>query len=165
MNAPEFLSSILEPGIAWCEKLPGWTIPFDDRARVLMIAIAGQESGWQNIAQGGGGPGRGPWQFETETCTEVIKNPASAKMALIANEAAGLSVHGTTYDSLISKPDLAVAFARLDLWCNPSPLPAVDWIEDAWKYYLATWRPGKPRLDDWPANYEAAVAAVKGQTS
>jgi hypothetical protein len=57
---------------------------------------------------------------------------------------------------------LAAAFARLLLWTDACPLPALgDWA-GGWDYYLRTWRPGKPKPDKWPGLYRQAVDAAGG---
>lgn len=166
MTAAEFAKTILIPGLDFLAATVGMRPPNSDEAKVLLLAIAGQESGWQNIPQGGGGPGRGPWQFEPETCEELRFNPASdlyyARVCIKLNIAPAL-----TYNALIAHPNLAVALARLDLWCDPELLPAIGAEQAAWMAYLRIWRPGKPRPHDWPANYSAAMAALNfnGATS
>ena len=57
--ASDFLRDTLNPGIAFYSGLPGWNVPTDDRARVLLLAFAGIETRWLNVPQAGGGQGRG----------------------------------------------------------------------------------------------------------
>ena len=158
-DAPTFLTQTLRPGLTWLASVAGPVPPTSEEAQVLLLAIAGQESGWQNIAQEGGGPGRGPWQFEPETCRELMFNPASEAAHTKVCMALGI-VPSRAYGAILSEPNLAVAFARLDLWCDPHPLPALGDQDGAWEYYLRCWRPGIPRPDDWGANYHAALAAI-----
>lgn len=63
MTPELFLSAVLTPGIAWYTALPGWNIPTDDRARVLLLSIAGQESSWSDMETGYSGV-RGRWGAE-----------------------------------------------------------------------------------------------------
>jgi hypothetical protein len=160
MNAVDFNAQYLEPSLLWLHKtVPG--LPLGAEVQVLLLAIAGQESAWQNIGQSGGGPGRGPFQFEPETCLEILNNVATSRPAEIV--CAALSVaptEGAVYSQIIAQPSLATAFARLDLYANPRPLPQLGDRQGAWLYYMDTWRPGKPRPDDWPVNYQAALAAI-----
>ncbi len=50
----------------------------------------------------------------------------------------------------IAIPDFALdlhetgVFARLLLWTDAKPLPAIGDEQGAWDYYLRNWRPGKP---------------------
>lgn len=167
MNASEFLTKILDPGIAWCQAIPGWTIPFDDRARVLMLAIAAQESGLTARVQNSpGASAHGFFQFERNGGVKgVLTHPATYKMATAACAKAGVpsdAVHAWGIMSTSAGDDLAVAFARLLLWTDAGALPEVGNGFYAWEYYERLWRPGKPRPDDWPANHKGAVDAVKG---
>ena len=65
------------------------------------------------------------------------------------------------YGSLLGDPFLQVALARLDIWCDPYPLPPYGDEGAAWRQYASIWRPGKPRPRAWPAVYAAALAADK----
>lgn len=166
MNASEFLTKILDHGIAWCKSLPGWTIPFDDRARVMLLSIAGQESRLIDRVQQGNGPAHGFWQMERNGGVKgVLTHPATYKMATAACARAGVpsdAVHAWGIMSTSAGDDLAVAFARLLLWSDPRALPDVTNSFYGWQMYEENWRPGKPRPDDWPANHKGAVDAVKG---
>lgn len=127
-------------------------------ARVLLLAIAGQESGFKHRRQVRG-PARGLWQFELIGLREVLRNPASAThaqavcAALLYDPGDDLSLHQALADNEI----LACAVARLALWRDPAPLPAIGDAEGAWLYYRRVWAPGKPNPERWPANYAAAV--------
>ncbi len=87
MTPAEFVTTVLDSGAAWCETVPGWHIPFDVRARVLMLAIAGQESAWKYRAQVGG-PARGFWQFEVTGVDGVLNRNQTTK--LIAFQHSGI---------------------------------------------------------------------------
>lgn len=160
--AADFLRTVLDPGLAWCAAVPGWRIPSDDRARVELVAISGQEAGWVHRVQGGGGPARGLFQFERGGgVAGVLANRATRLMAAQACEAAGVgATSSAAWGALASNDQLAVAFARLLLWSDPAPLPMLGEVDAAWDYYERNWRPGKPGPDRWPGNYAAAVAAV-----
>lgn len=174
MTAAEFLAANLTPGIAWYASLPSWTIPTDDRARLMLLVIPGQESQYENVRQSGGGPGLGPYQFEPETCDELVMNPASRPAMRILAEALGIPVGeldgAAFYDRILSDTRLAVALARLDLWCDPRPLVTIGDEEGAWRTYVRVWGPGaviqggaraiKAR-NRWTANYKAAMTAMK----
>lgn len=160
MICSDFNTQILLPGVIFF-KTTVPTIPLARAAWVELLTIAGQESDWQNIAQADGGPGRGPWQFEPETCAEVLTNPACSKEARTVCTAIGVDATSqAVYAALLDLPSLAFAFARLDLWANPSPLPLVGDEAGALKYYLNTWRPGKPHPGTWHTNYQAAILAT-----
>jgi hypothetical protein len=55
---------------------------------------------------------------------------------------------------------LAVAVARKILWIDPEQLPGPTESDDAWLYYLRTWRPGKPHPGKWADNYKQAWRIV-----
>jgi len=161
-----FLSSFLIPGLQWCSQVPGWKIPSDPRATLFLLAAAGQESDWQDIAQYGGGPGRGPWQDEPETCGEILGNSASTAMALAVCDALSISPTQTAvWSHIIVASDmvLATAFARLDLWCDPFALPSYGNLEDCYDTYIRVWQPGLPSLSRWKTVYPQALAAMPAQ--
>lgn len=161
MSPTDFLTQVLMPGLAWLEQTVGAVPPPSKEARLLMLAIAGQESNWDDLQQSGGGPGRGFFQMEPPTCRDILENPASDMLATKVCMALTI-VPSRVYESLIVVPTVAVAFARLDLWCDPYPLPAYGDEAHSWHYYNTCWRPGKPRPADWPRVYAQAFAADKG---
>jgi hypothetical protein len=56
---------------------------------------------------------------------------------------------------------LAAALARLLLFSDPYKLPALGHTQLAWELYAQrTWKPGKPRRDEWGGNYAAALDFV-----
>jgi hypothetical protein len=156
----DFNTNFLAPGLTWfAATVP--TVPVTLDVHVLLLAIAGQESDWNNIRQSGGGPGRGWFQFESETCLEILENPATRLYAHAVCSA--LNVAATefvVYSSLMTQPRLQVAFARLDLWANPHPIPKAGDQGAGWIYYDDTWRPGSPRPELWPDKYESAMKAI-----
>lgn len=160
MNASDFNTSYLAPALAWFKtEITG--IPVTRDVHVLMLAIAGQESDWADVEQTGGGPGRGPWQFEPETCYEILNNPASRFSALKVGMALSVLAEGQEiYNAILGNSKLATAMARLDLWCDARPIPTAGNQDNAWGTYIRIWRPGKPRPTDWVKNYQAALAAV-----
>jgi hypothetical protein len=163
----EFVSSVLDPGIAWCQAVPGWHIPFDDRARVLMLAIAGQESNWTDRVQGGNGPAHSYWQQERMGGIHgVLHHPDTAVLAKAACVKANVpadEVHVWGLFATAAGDDLATAFARLLLWTDHMALSAVGAEEAAYQYYLRNWRPGKPSRTRWSGVYPQSMAAIKGQ--
>ena len=82
MIALEFHKTVVVPGLTFMTVMLGpahgdtkWED--DARARVLLNAMAGQETGWQNIPQLGDGPGRGPWQLGEEGLVKMQANIAN----------------------------------------------------------------------------------------
>lgn len=151
-----------------------WLLPakFDSpQARVLMLAIGLQESRlahrWQIVDPARPdvrGPARGLWQFERGGgVAGVLSHPASKPHALVVCKAQGVTPESRRVWSAMADDDvLAAAFARLLLWTEPKPLPAVGKGAEAWEYYLRTWRPGKPHPSTWSGLYAKAQAVVEG---
>jgi hypothetical protein len=164
MNAKDFVTTIYDPAASWCAALPAWRASFSFQADVLLVAISGQESAWSARVQGGNGPARGFWQFEQGGgVTGVLKHPTTARMARDACAGLGISNLPHIVWAFLGRPEgdrLALAFARLLLWSDPRPLPAIDDPDDAYDYYVANWRPGAPGPDRWPSNHAAAREAL-----
>jgi hypothetical protein len=135
-------------------------ISSDDRARVLLLAIALQESGLRDRVQING-PAHGWWQFEQGGVTAVLEHVAAgpplravcARLAVAAEPAA-------IYAAITDNDPLAYACARLLLWADPAELPATSDVVGGWQYYRRCWRPGRPRRWDWDENHAAALAAI-----
>ena len=124
-------------------------------ARVILLAIGLQESRMTYRRQLGG-PARGLWQFEVGTpetrggVEGVLLHPASSRYLVATCAACDLRpVAQVIHDRLEHDDVLAAIVARLLLWTDPAPLPAIDDADGAWAYYLRTWRPGKPHRSTW----------------
>lgn len=130
-------------------------------AELALLAIGLQESRLIHRRQIGG-PARGLWQFERGGGVRgVLEHEASAGYAIAVCDARGVEpIAGRVYDALEDDDVLAAAFARLLLWTDPRPLPAVGHCAEAWAYYLRTWRPGKPHRRTWDALYATALEAI-----
>lgn len=139
--------------------LPG---RFDcDEATVLLTAIALQESRMAARRQAGNGPARGLWQFERGGgVAGVLNHPSSRLYARSCCLMVGVEpLSGIVHTALENNDLLACAFARLLLWTDPLPLPAIGDEAGAWSCYLRTWRPGRPHPETWGALYAEAAAA------
>lgn len=167
MKADTFLEMIVDPGLhvlAEAGPLPTPTI-HDKRARLLLVAIAGQESGWEARRQTGG-PARGFWQFERAGIQAVMNHPEAARS--VSSLCALLSIPHTyddVYEAIAWNDHLATGLARLLLYTDSNPLPDIGNEKEGWLYYYFNWRPGKPREDDWSANYAAAQEATAEPTA
>lgn len=136
------------------------------QARVMLLAFGGQETGYRTRVQLGGGPGHGFWQNEPEGVADVIANDAVVRDALgLCARCAVSPVGKDAYWALTTDDAFACAIARLMLFCDPHRLPELGDQDGAWECYLRNWRPGKPRPQDWSANYAAALAAVQADAS
>ncbi len=175
----EALERIIRPAL---KLLPaGMT---DDRALVLILSICMQESAlrhrWQVVdlkRPDVMGPARGLSQFERGSKASrggvwgVYLHPASRYWLSKVCEQLGVAFTPVEiWNALASNDALAVCLARLLLFTDPKPLPAVGDIEGAWRYYLRNWRPGaytrgsaqaRAKLRaKWQDNYAAARKAL-----
>ena len=137
-----------------------------DEARVMLGAIALQESGLTTRQQYGG-PAHGLWQFERGGGVKgVLKHHATREHARALCAKCHVSpTEQAVYEALCRDDVLAAGFARLLLWTDPKALPALGDEAGAWGLYLRTWRPGKPRPAHWAGNYRQALLAVKADSN
>lgn len=134
-----------------------------DRARVMLLAIGLQESGFTTRRQVNG-PARGFFQFELGGVRGVWAHHTSAEpLRLLCRDRDVSFDPAAIYGQLEDDDVLAAGVARLLLLTDPKQLPALDQPQEAWDYYKRNWRPGKPHPSRWPANYAAAVAEVKSE--
>lgn len=163
---PVLLQHIIEPAL---RLLPA---PLDSaQARVMLVAIALQESNlshrWQVLNSGGKGPARGLWQFERGTeagrggVWGVYLHPASAALLRQVCGLRGVACTPLAIWHAIETDDiLAAAVARLLLLTDPFRLPPLHDANGAWQLYaLRCWRPGKPHPQTWGGHHARAVAA------
>lgn len=161
----------LAPVLSAIDAALAWLPPAMDTpaARVQLVAISLQEDPEQRRAQrvivagrARKGPARGLWQFEQGGGVEgVLTHAASRFWARKACEARGVKpTPAAVWRALETDDQLAATFARLLLFTDPKPLPAVNDERGAWTYYLRNWRPGKPHPKRWPANHAKAREAV-----
>lgn len=152
------LLNLIRPGLTY---LPEKMRSHD--AEALLLAIGLQESRFAHRRQVSG-PAHGFFQFERGGIRGVLMHRSSATLAsevlknleVLADQA---------YDAVVYNDTLAVVFARLLLWTDPSAMPKLDGIADvAWDCYIRNWRPGKPHKSTWHANYRAACLVVKENT-
>jgi hypothetical protein len=127
-----------------------------DDCRVLLLAIAAQESGWNERRQVGGGPARSYWQFESGGGVAGVIALQFARLQLVCERLDVPMAQSLIFEAMAWNDRLALAMARLLLWTDPAPLPSIGNRDAAWAYYLRLWRPGKPRPDDWAASYARA---------
>lgn len=133
------------------------------QAEALLLAIGLQESRFAHRRQIGG-PARGFWQFELGGGVRgVLQHDATREAARAVCRARGVPASASAvYEALEHDDVLAAAFARLLLYTDPRPLPALGAIGEAWDYYIRTWRPGKPHRHTWDLLYAQALDLVLG---
>lgn len=137
-------------------------------ASVQVLATCGQESGFTERVQRGGGPAHGWPQFELGKpgtgagVWGIFEHPTSAgPLLLVCNARHVPHDPQAIYQAIINDDVLALALARLGYYTNARPLPLLGQEDAAWAYYLGTWHPGKPRPQDWAGNYRAALQAIQ----
>lgn len=160
MKPEDFFRDIVDPSL---KKLTEWTgTPSDDRARVLVMAIAGQESHWEQRRQVEG-PARSYWQFELFGGVVGLFNVVRARLDKVLVPLDIPAVPGTVHEAMAWNDTLACCMARLLLWTDPHPLPALGDHDAAYAYYIENWRPGMPHPGNWAQNYATAKALVRGE--
>src|SRR5215472_7871374 len=125
MSPKAFLARIFDPAYAVATPLIG--IPASQEARVLLMAIAGQESDWDARRQQGAPQlGRGFWQFESNGCSALATNATSEpKLSALLQGIEIPMVLPTIHEAIAWNDAMAVGMARLLLYCDPAPLPIV----------------------------------------
>jgi hypothetical protein len=156
MSLSEILRNVITPALA---LLPPKMR--DDRAAVMLLAIGLQESRFTTRVQVSG-PARGYWQFERGGGVRgVLQHHASELPAGMVCYTRGVAPNAhAVYAQLEHDDVLAAALARLLLFTDPKPLPAIGNVDEAWALYARVWRPGKPHPETWPALYQQACACV-----
>lgn len=162
MDIKEVNDEILTPSF---RVLAGGAIPrnYDTpEARVMLLAIGLQESRFLYRRQIRG-PARGWWQFENGGGVKGVINHRSSAREI--DHVLG-KIHvakADVYTAIEWHDQLATVMARLLLYTDPKPLPAVTDTDGAWALYSRVWRPGKPHPETWPAFHKAAVDLINSR--
>lgn len=162
MTPTNLLLDVIDPGLDYMVKIIG-TPNFDSpEARVMLLAIAGQEGNFKERIQIGG-PARSYWQFERGGgLAGVMANTHTAAWLHVVCDALDVEYNSLTiFEAMAWNDHLAVTLARLNLWLVRGPLPAIGAQAAAWAYYENQWAPGKSGPTRWPSNYQSAISAVK----
>jgi len=159
MTPDTFFTRVVQPTLRWMADSPGLAIPATDSARVLLMAIAGQESRWAARRQIGG-PARSYWQFELGGGVAGLFRVAPGQLRAVCAACDVAFDAATVFEAMAWHDTLACAMARLLLWTDPAPLPAVGDKDMGWQYYLRCWRPGVPHPESWPGLYDQSLAAI-----
>jgi hypothetical protein len=127
------------------------------QARCMLVAISGQEADWTARIQFHG-PARGLWQCEPTGVRDVMQlGITQPHVSAVCKVRKMPATPDAVYAALPSDDLLACVVARLILWADPAPLPAIGDQDAAWQCYLRNWRPGRPRPADWPNFYQPAA--------
>jgi hypothetical protein len=158
MTPKDILTIAVDPALT---LLATHGVKSDDRARVELMAIAGQESAWQ-YRQQVGGPAHSFWQFEKGGgVAGVLGHPASRdKIKAVCADLGVPCDAESVYQAMIDNDVLAACMARLLLFTDPAPLPNVGEVQAGWDYYERNWRPGAPHPEAWPGRYGTAMGLV-----
>ena len=151
-------------------------------AEVMLLAIGLQESRFQHRRQLVGSPPRptGPaksfWQAEQGggMVTGLLRYHDDSVRDLAVGLCAVRGVDQSpraVWDAIERDDVLAAGLARLLMWTDRPPLPALHDVEGGWQLYLRTWRPGAHSRGDaaakaslrqkWAKNYGKALEAVQ----
>ena len=102
--------------------------------------------------------------MQLNTIEDIIANPASANLWELGMADFGINTRtaGHLFEIMATpKGDtLAVFMARLDLWCNPHPLPPWDDEQAQFAYYRDTWRPAHANAKRFAVVYGQALGVV-----
>lgn len=132
-------------------------------AKVILLSIGLQESEFKHRIQMGGGPAHSFWQEEPNGIRAVMRNEITKPYLQRVCNSLGVDFNlDDIYEEVTHNDILGCVIARLLLYADPHPLPKVGDSNGAWAYYLAIWRPGKPRPQDWPDNYKEAMGYING---
>jgi hypothetical protein len=156
MKPDNFFRYVLDPALSFNAPLIG--VPASDRATVLLMAIAGQESAWEWRRQRGG-PARSYWQFERWGGVAEVMQKCTLKLQAVTQALDIQYQPDVIFEAMTWNDTLAAAMARLLLWQDAAPLPAIGAVDAAWAYYQRNWRPGAPHPKEWPQNYATALKA------
>ncbi len=157
MTPDTFLKTIVNRTLERISVLTG--IATSDQARVMLLAIAGQESDWQHRLQIGG-PARGYWQFEKMGGVAEVIQVTPVQLKAVCGTLDIPFDRDTLFEAKAWNDILACTMARLLLWQDRAPLPALGDEEAAWNYYLRNWRPGAPSRSRWATVYPQSLAFV-----
>lgn len=169
-----FLRTVIIPAISYLEDrhdVPffAYETAYQARADAMLLAIAMQESNLEHRVQKGAGGkelphlARGWWQCERAGCAGAVSHSANDWLVEALSNVGVPPMASNLHDLVRDVDMIAVWVARSLLWALPGPLPAVDVAdeEEAWRQYIAAWRPGKPRREAWPANWRTACEVVR----
>jgi len=131
-------------------------------ARLMLLAIALQESGLRAREQTGG-PAKGLLQFERSGVLAVMHARQTADIVFRWCDENGVTYGSNAiYQRLALDDELACVFARLLLWTDPRPLPEIGDYMGAWNLYERCWKPGKPSYTRWRnIAYPQALEAIQ----
>jgi len=156
MKPALFFTRIVEPSLQRMFAMPEIAIPVTDEARVMIMAIAGQESAWSHRRQVGG-PARSYWQFERHGGVAELFQKTPKQLRALCDYWDIPQLADDVFEAMAWHDPLACAMARLLLWQDKAALPELGAKDHAWDYYIRNWRPGMPHRSAWDGNYNQAM--------
>lgn len=144
------------------DELATLGIPADAKAARFLLAIALQESGLahrRQVVAGGAenGPASSFWQFEQGGGCKGVLNHASAapRMKSICEDYNVQPTPAALWEAMRYQDIVGATAARLLIYTLPNTLPTA--ADEGWNQYVAAWRPGKPRPEEWAKNWTLAT--------
>lgn len=134
-----------------------------DQARVQVLGDGLYESGFRTRIQAPNGPAHGLWQFQINAIRLVMWNAATSAACAALCEACGVKFGPTAIYFAIADGAhdvLAAGLARLIVWADPQPLPAIGNAPAAADCHQRCYRPGAWDESRYIALYPQAVEAV-----
>jgi len=129
-------------------------------AKAMMIAIAMQESRWDERRQIGG-PARGFFQFELAGVRGVLNHKTSQPIICSVLDRLDYDYQPmTSFEAITHNDVLAFSYARCLLWTLPDPLPLRGEAGEGYRQYIESWRPGRPHRASWNKFFNDAWAIV-----
>jgi len=163
MTPEEFYTKVLTPGLNKIGRFAPH-IPRNRGVEVLMTSIAGTESNWTFRSQIPSGMARGLFQMQLNTIEDIMANPASKKLWELGMDDFGINTRTAEHlFGIIGHPEgdtMAVFLARLDLWCNPHPIPFADEEALLFAYYKDTWRPAHADRHRFALRYAETLPVI-----
>lgn len=160
MTPQLFLSSIIEPAVIKVAPILG--MMDSPRARGLLLKIAGVESAFTDRIQKPVGYAHGFWQCEKYGAVANVLGGITRPPFLKVCLACGVDPNVTAvFAAIVTNDALAYAVARLNLWPDPAPLPAIADEAGGWDYYKRIWRPGKPDRHRWAAVHAQVIGILR----
>lgn len=161
MTPTDLLFDVIDPALGYLHEEVSDAPAISDEARVIILAISGQEGAFKERRQIGG-PARSYWQFESGGgVAGVMGHTKTGPMLRALCSALDIPYdRPTIFEAMAWNDRLGCAMARFLLFTDAAALPKVGDQEGAWNYYLRNWRPGKPHHARWGANYQAAMKSV-----
>ncbi len=128
-------------------------------ARVLLVAIAMQETGLVTRSEVGGSA-FGFYQFMEIGVDGVFSHAETGHLAADVAKVLQIPIDENFYEAVRWNDHMGTVLARLNLWPDPAPLPALGQEMEAFRYYERIWRPKVAVHARWPAAYNAGMACA-----